>query len=257
MVGRSNGSDPPLVVNHIRVEQPINPDGQATLSVFPITYDYPKDSSGMAEDEGQLTDFLGQEYIIRRIVGNIYVANTSNYVGGTIPGQFRFIEDFTTACAGFFVARAADADNSVNGADNPIGMTGNTTNAADQMDDYSPLMVETIREPWMWRRAWPLGFQPTVHRLEGEYGVNTLNHVYTAAVFPDANWKYNQVNSGVSIDIKSRRHVRKDERLWIALANLCETGFDIDGSSGEGKLTWLYDLRIFGQLVKARARGAF
>lgn len=263
MVGRTLGSETGFsVINPITVEQPVNEDVQATLDVYPITYDYPHDSSGAPEDEAQLTDFLGQEYIIHRIVGNIFVANTSPYTSaqtGTSP--LRTVENTIFAVAGFFVARAEDGDNTSTGADVPIGMSGNsiTTPPFGVVDNYSPLHVDTIREPWMWRRAWVLGTPPVLNEaiITPVQPAATLHGFPKGACFPYANWMYNQVNAGVTVDIKSRRHVRQDERLWIALANIANGPFDLSGSGGPGQLTWYYDLRIFGQLVKARARGAF
>lgn len=259
MVGRSDGQDPPRVINPVRVQQVINNDGQETLDVYPITFDYPQDSSGMAEDEGQLTDFVGQEYIVKRIVGNIFCVNTSDVVGSDNGTTFlKCVTVVTNAAAGFFVARAADSDNSATGADVPIGMTGNTTNAVGEQDDYSPLHVDTIREPWMWRRFWPIGCRSAAFRNQQIYQTTALlNAVIPSEMFPAGNWEYNQIACGASVDIKSRRHVRQDERLWIAIANIAEGSFNLGDAQAHGQLTWYWDLRIFGQLVKAKARGAF
>lgn len=199
------------------------------LGIFPITYDEPQ-SEVLGSSDTPLVDIVGSEYIIKRLVGKIFLGlETSNASLGSA---------YLIGC-GFFVARAEDPPNQAG----PIGYA--TEAATQRLDNYGPLRKRTIREPWIWRRTWILGTGP---RLAG-------TGVFALDTYPPTNTQYSGLGDGPHIDAKSARRVGNDDRLWFAVEAIPYPGGSTDqiGTTIQGYL----DLRVLGSLVKAHNRSVF
>jgi len=124
---------------------PSVPNGGAFATqqiILPLTFD------SIQEDEADeintsLSDLVGSEYVLRRIVGDVFLARDTSFNQGATYAAIR------VGC-GFFVARQADVGQS---RDRPIG----AETAAESRENYSVLGTSTVREPWIWRKTWILG----------------------------------------------------------------------------------------------------
>lgn len=222
--------------------------GEPINGVIPITYDEPQESPNLNPDAEGLSEIIGNEYIIKRILGSCFVSRSrlveteDPFAPLDYPG--------VAATAGFFVARAGpeqapDTDNV------PIGW--NTT-AVEDFSNYSPQAAQAIREPWMWRRTWILGQGDTGNGESGSSGTAIVRSIYRS--YPPNNAMYPSGMTGPQVDVKSRRHVRQDERLWFA-ASVWPLVIDTANIEVSTSVQFDLDIRLFGQLVKARARGSF
>jgi len=207
----------------------------ATL-IAPITLDRPRDADDPADAGSSLSDIIGSEYILQRIVGKLHAHR--------LPPAFPN-EDPGFPClfgAGFFVARAND-DASGGGPDTPIG----SASLAEVTSNYSPLETDTMREPWIWRRTWILGNQ-------GPFFTTGVARAETSA-YPTTTAGYGSVMDGPHIDSKVKRRIRQDDRLWFAVAMSLfpPNSTDVVNQNIVGYL----DYRLFGSLRKARNTSAF
>lgn len=187
-----------------------------SVAIFDLIPDTPDLEPSTTADN--LVDFIGNEYILKRIVGKCFIWGASSAPTGPTD---------IVVSAGFFVSRfAADAPQL------PIGATG----AAAEIQ-YAPLNNNCIREPWIWRRTWKIQ-NPGIPVPTGILG--TFNG--------------GSVSDGPHIDAKSARRIRSDERIFFAVqagnisAADAASGYQLDG---------FLDYRILGALRKAKNRSAF
>lgn len=197
--------------------------------VIPVVPDAPEDNSDLSQGQGRLVQGLGNEYIIERIVGKIFLA--AGLGAATAPAA-------TLVGAGMFVGRAND-EQSGGGVDTPVG----SASVAELNQNYSPLHEDVIREPWLWRRTWVLGGNAT----------SVTNGGFSFA--PLTNAFYGSVQDGPHIDAKSVRRIGNDERLWFAVSTVSIINQGALGT--QTTVTGYLDLRVLGALRKARGKSAF
>ena len=137
---------------------PLDPTGETSVLIFPVTYDDPKDDDEQ-DAQSQLTEFVGQEYILNSIVGKCHVGYMATAANRDLEADQ--VPKFVGVAAGFFVARA---DGGAPGVDDvPIGASGGNATRRN----YSPLSPDTMREPWIWHRSWL--FCPPTPRAEHSF----------------------------------------------------------------------------------------
>lgn len=188
-----------------------------------------------------LSDVIGSEYFVKRIVGGFFGCLSS--VGTAVPTQ----DQAAQITLGIFVARAQDSEANAN---LPLGIIGNIlTDGAS----FNPQNVNTIREPWMFRRTWVLS-SGIVHASDavGEY-------TKTRGAFPTSTAHYSGLHSGPHVDVKSVRRVRQDERLFAVVA---ATSWPLNfGQVSPSETPWAFeysfDYRILGALRRAKNRSNF
>lgn len=224
---------------------PVGSSQSSVIFITDLTFDSPVEEEALSEGANKktLADIIGSEYILKRIVGKIFLGlDLITQTGATHPAQ-----GVTVTC-GFCVAR--EQDNQLGLANpSPIGAS-NTTEARQ---NYSPASVSTVREPWIWRRRWILG--------QAGISFGSAN-AFAQAQFPQTNAQYGSVMDGPHIDAKTIRRVSQDDRLWfVATArNLGGNFADPFGSVDVDIDTHIklhLDYRLFGSLVKSRNHGAF
>ena len=186
--------------------------GGPTL-ITPLIPDFAPEDTSAGDDT--LTDYIGNEYVIERIVGKAHFALRQSNTDG----------DQAVLAAGLFVARVDDS------ATSPIRA------AADVSADYGPLNPRTYQRPWMWRRTWAM---------------TNLSASAVQGIYP-ATTSQGSVLDGQHIDCKSKRRVRKDERLFLAVQAMA-LNF---GTTGVNLFQGTVDLRVLGRLVKAKNKSAF
>lgn len=200
--------------------------------VFPIINDFPQEPYGVNQgstEEG-IGEIIGNEYIIERIVGEIFLGYTSP--NGTSGNATALVT------CGIFIARA-DASQ----AAQPIGLSAN---------NYSPQALENIREPWMFYRTWllagqivqsgnPFTFNSGFNQGRTNFGINAGGSMY----------------EGPHVDIKSVRRVRQDERCYLTVSAQGYNPLGERTTTNDGLLEIVVNLRALGALRKATQRGAF
>jgi len=206
--------------------------GPVLNQIFQVVQDAPLDPEEANNQSGQLSRIIGQEYILQRIVGSIFVS----------------LQDFSSTeqdsprnalvTAGFFVARAQDPEQ-VGGQDLPIGAQPLSSD-----DNYSPQLVDTVREPWIWRRSWMLG------KLVEPADIS-LQQLFPG--FPPSNYGAGSMREGTHIDAKSKRRVGNDDRLWLAISTMSmSVNDDVDGL-----VNFYVDHRVYGTIVRAHNKSTF
>lgn len=220
--------------------------GLTNLAIDPVAEDTPADEENVAvAAPGKMNLILGQEYVLKRIVGNIHVQFVPQRQASDDPSS-----PFAAyVVAGFFVARAEHDQ-----TDLPIGAVG--TNARD---NYSPFLANNMREPWIWRRSWILGNQAqkeaNIAAARANLAINPSAVTGAAWNFPGSNAEYGDIRQGCHIDAKTGRRIGNDDRLFFAISVV---QYPIGSTSNlTGLVEGVYDVRLLGALRRARNRSAF
>lgn len=223
-------------------------DGSAALGIIPITYDFPQEGPALQVEVDTLNEIVGNEYIIKRILGHCHVSNNSSSDTSVQPPTGA---DALLVSCGFFVARAGADSQGPLGAAGPIGYGTDTVQS--DLEQYSPGNQATAREPWMWRRTWIVGNERKAFRHRT--AVLAGNPFPAPFVFYPPTNALGSLREGPSVDIKSRRRVKLDERLFFAVEcrSLPLGTTEVGQSAAYIALT----IRMFGSLVKAKGSGAF
>lgn len=225
---------------YLQVEVPL--DGSAIPGVVPLTYDVPQEAPDLSASADTLSEIVGSEYIVKRIVGQCFAHNASSVNSAALSS----IAPAVQLTAAFFVARAG-AQNELLGADAPISWSSDVGN---DVENYSPEHPATVREPWMWKRTWILGNE----RLKGflaAAGVAALGW----SSYPSSTAAYGSIKDGPQIDVKSRRRVGQDDRLYFIVS--ARTLPFNQGFASHSFVDVALCVRIFGSLVKARNKSTF
>lgn len=202
----------------------------------PITRDYtPRNqaSSTPIEEQPSLRDFTeGQDYILKRIVGQcaVFINSGQNKNDPFDPDNFwRYVK----VTAGFYVARASDDDQTLPDLTLP---------------ESDPSDSRNSQNPWIWRRNWILA-NPANNETVAT-GVNVEDELSTN--------RNMDALIGPSIDTKSKRRVRREQRLWFTASAI---GWDgVRGtviSTAQPTVDIDLDVRVFGKMVKAKNVSAF
>lgn len=240
---------------------PWDGSGTSNAIIFPLVPDVQQEAEQIQPDlPGQLVEGLGQDYLIERIVGKVFVAASS-----AADDQETFFPKTVQVACGFFVARQAD-DNTGGGPNLPIG----AASLAEVLENYSPLNDDNVRRPWMWQRNWILTTGRPNPNLATD--VTAFNSVYTnipsgvgfttpvGRGIPVCNMEYGSIQDGPHVDIKTSRRVRSDERLWfIAAARSLDRILDnVNPTVGvQSSLKGLVQIRVLGALRRPNNRSNF
>lgn len=234
---------------------PIAKDEGPYNLVFPVTQDYTFNASQYDAANPQanpsLRDYVeGQDYILHSLVGNCFVTCSSPWnINSERVYDRTETWQFIQVTAGFFVARASDADPSL------PDLT---------KDEVDPQCGLNIQDPWIWRRQWilanPSGMQ-SYPQLVGDVPApagGTKIYTEPRSTTTD-NWQYPAL-TGPHFHTKSRRRVRREERLWFSLSAMGWDGNQTDVSQpaeAQPGFKFALDVRLFGKMVKGRNASTF
>lgn len=168
--------------------------------------DEPANEENLTGPAGLLGATLTTSYLIKRILGSIFVAPAADNEDATLAVG-------VLAAAAIFVDSVDNQGQLLNGA------------AWDPLDD------DSAQKSWMWRRVWTLGNIPTAG-FPGFYR------------FPFSNAEYGSVREGTHVDVKSRRNVGYEQRLFLVQA-----ARSLTGSSGLS-VYFNTNLRMFARMVQ-------
>lgn len=237
----------PSTFNGIAWQQPVDPT-QFITTIVPVTTDAPSFQGDSVNSATVMGDVIGNEYFLDRVVGKIFLQTSA---GTTIaPESAQFLYPVLVAC-GLFVARADDLDNTT-----PIG----GALGAESERHYSPLEADTVREPWIWRRAWMLGNAGNTYVNGADNEGIPPQGSTPAGAFPNSNAFYGSVLDGPHIDAKTKRRVGQEDRLWFACSASYVPGFGRPGTESieeNQSINGYFDLRLHGALRRARQSGRF
>jgi len=168
------------------------PNSSSTIGeIRDVTFDVPRDNSLTSTNtETSMSDFLRSGYLLRRVVGNVFVhfSNTQGVGGDDLGGVI--------VTYAMFVARADEVPDAIR----PIGSNG----TAEIIQNYGPQNADNVREPYIFVKNWVLGNQ------------SLLSARPTSGVvrFPITNASYGSAMEGTFLDQKTLRRVDGDNRLW-------------------------------------------
>jgi len=238
---------------------------QVVTGIVPVTFDEPQEGEDLVPGADALSEILGNEYILKRIVGKCFVSRTYIAARDSQSQAEQFLQDWPLLLVGcgFFVARAQDSQDP-GGQALPIGTTGNSAiNEEKIWENYSPLALSTIREPWIWRRTWLLG-NPAIDAINQTLIQTVSNNAAYRGYsvdYPSNNVAYGSVLDGPHLDSRVKRRVGQDDRLWFAVGVKPLNNINPVVSTGDivsdTHVDILLDYRIFGSLRKAKNRSAF
>jgi len=166
---------------------PINQTGVENIVIRDFTFDSPFDVDDAAAND-PMSLFLRSGYMLRRVVGNVYVHLEATSAGGSGTGV-----QAAAVTYAMFVAREDQA------TVQPPG----TTSVAFASQNYGPQHVNNVREPYIFHRNWIIGF-PNATGF-----ANLSNRLY-----PPTNAGYGSAYEGSFVDQKTLRRIDGDNRLW-------------------------------------------
>jgi len=166
---------------------PIPSGGGNGTSILDVTFDQPPELGGVAVTD-PMANFLRSGYMLRRVVGNVFVHIEAASNGSASTG----IQGAAVTYAQF-VARAEED------AVRPIDSATNTARALE----YGPQTFANVREPYLLHRNWVIG-----HGLAGGFGG------LGTQFYPKTNAGYGSAFEGTFIDQRTLRRIDGDNRLW-------------------------------------------
>lgn len=206
--------------------------GDTTLNAIPITLDETQGTNSTDLTPGtSLADIVqGQDYILQRIVGKVWMYLPFNYGEGFDPAATEII-----GCIGLAVLPSSNDDNTPN----------------IPAEEYNPLFARNAQQPWIWRRTWRLNCP----NADAEGIGNGAFTAFSPKTNPYSTHEYGDIQSGGHLDSKVKRRVTREHRLYIVAAA------GAIGASGSGDdpvdVWWGYDLRILGGMRRGKNNSSF
>lgn len=203
------------------------PVTQANGSLFAnaVTRDYTATAIA-GSTQASLRDYVeGQDYVIKRIVGSIFVSVFGHANGPTVSWPRVIVT------VGLFVARAEEGSTSLVDLDDV---------------EADPQAVDNIMNPWIWRRSWHLADNQNTS-VPDQQGLPATNVNMTGM-------------SGPFIDSKVARRVTKEHRLFIAgsVMGLSSSALTMSGTKNQQPIVNIWtDLRLLGSMRKGRNPSTF
>jgi len=84
----------------------------------------------------------------------------------------------------------------------------------------------------------------------------TMSYQDALRFYPNTTAGYHGLRTGPFIDVKSKRRVGQDDRLWLVTAAMAMPILD-DPTGAHYEATVNYDLRILGAIRRPRQKSAF
>lgn len=168
----------------------VDPAGALSTAVHALIPDYPAEALVFGGAPQSLADFQSSGYRLRRVVGKFNCASAQNQG----DGQVTIYPPITMVAAGLIVLRVDDQTGAPLRAVTPI--------------DYSPLGLENVRDPWIWRRTWCVSNSFAFGNATAAPEVE----------FPRTNAEYGSAWDGPHIDQKTARRVALEERLFLVVS---------------------------------------
>lgn len=158
--------------------------GDHVTALIPQVSDIPAAAfQGSALPIESLADIYSSGYRLRRCVGKIVC-------GLSQPGTATGLASRVLITCGLIVLRVNEDGTVIN------------NDATAPENYYSPSIINSWADPWIWRRTWVLGN-------------NSEALADDAPFFPEANTQYGSVMDGPHVDAKTARVISNEERLFL------------------------------------------
>lgn len=186
-------------------------------SFFPIVPDFTAGSESSGDRGTSLHDRAqGNNWMLHSIVGSLHL----NCDDSLAAGAWKYVE----VAAGFFVARSEQGDDA-----SPDLFT----------EEIDPLNADNMSDPWIWQRSWILANPSSTAVLRDD--------------FPISNVPYSGGDDrGTAVMTKSRRHIRREHRLWFTISSMGWDGEAIGSQAAQidqPRVQYRLDVRIAGRIV--------
>lgn len=190
--------------------------GAINTTILTLTVDYPAEAVQAAGPQPpSVADYTRSGYRLERLVGKFH-AGMRQQIG---DGQAVIYPSVAVLALGFIVLRVDE-------------LTGAPLRAATP-DQYSPLVDDNERDPFIWRRTWVL-----VDDLGSGTTTNAQNGLANAPRSTDA---YGSALDGPHIDTQTRRIIRDEERLF-AVVSTANLSFQV--GSAPNTIDFILDYRL-------------
>lgn len=191
--------------------------GDSTIATTPLTYDDSAEGQTSGAIESLRDKVEGQDYLLKRIVGKVWMDL------GAVSEDSQLVDGI--GCIAACVLPTDDA-----GA------------PSIPAEEYNPFFTQNAMQPWLWRRTWKLARAYTPGVQPWTYPPSTAHY-------------HGSMDSG-HIDTKGTfRRITKEHRVFLVAA------FMALGVVGEGTdaapISWGCDVRLYGQMRKARNNSSF
>lgn len=194
----------------------------SSITVKPLTFDFTQEpiDANQAGNNFSLRDLTeGQDWLCQRIVGKFHAGYF--YGGTTTEEDFLYVK----VALGIFVARSKD------------DIEAEPDLETDEMD---PFAGDNIMDSWMFRRTW-------MFANKNQTGLNPAG--------PSTTMEYGTALDGPHVDVKSKRRITREHRLWAVVASRgWSPGYNPQHLSdpSQGQVQWTFDYRIHGMMKPGR-----
>lgn len=177
-------------------------------------------------------------YMCRRILGDIKIA-IAQVANDTWCDM--------SVTAGIFVADSDEVDiNYPSGVrTDPLVSTLSDEDLANGQK-YSPDANETVTFPWMWIRNWWLANSASSNSNNQHFGAEPNNFTLAAGI-----------KNGPWVDVKTRRHVKPGQRLFLAVSVRSMDGLFGATFTNTTTVRVKTNLRMYASLTRPRRGGTF
>lgn len=183
--------------------------------LYMLTNDYPASAIRASGQIASLADWEGSAYRLRRIVGKFICAMSNMQPEQATEGVTAGV-----ITAGIMVIRVDEA------AGAPLR----------PVDNYSPMGLDNIQDPWIWRRSWV---------LQNDFSNNVIAASWQ---FPRCNADYGGgLQDGCHIDAKVGRVIKDEERLAFIVST-----YNVTGTVAlAGEIRFMLDYRILASALRS------
>jgi len=208
-----------ILTSQVQNQRSLGPTSQVVAVVPDFTFIHSEATQGRQATLADRTS--GNSWFLDSIVGQCHI---KAYDFSPDEGQWNYLQ----VTAGFFVARSQDGD------DGSIDLF---------TEEFDPMNVDNIQNPWIWRRTWI---------LSNPAGTGVMRDD-----FPIANSEMGDL-SGPAIHTKSKRIIRREHRLWFVISAMGWNGDSIQSVplSTQPAVAGILDIRVFGRTIKNIRNGS-
>lgn len=217
-------------------------NGEITVDAWAPTFDYTENPWGTQTNAGNETlhDLVtGNEWRLRRIVGKFFASFSTPLYAETAD-----VRPWPAAEVGFgYIVLKTDEEG------NPL----------TDINEVNPLVMESVDDPWIFRRKWIIKNGLVNDYLVTQSGTTNKDYWHLNNVsrhYPGSTAEYGSVADGPHIDQKTNRRISRQERLFAMVATRAfnPTGVDVSDWTDYYDPTVYYSLdhRFFGGLSFAR-----
>lgn len=208
------------------LDVPLLPSATSTV-IAALTVDYPPEAVQNAGPQPPtVADYVLNGYRLERFVGKVFLG-MAQLIGADQPAQ-NYYPTSALVGAGLIVLRVDEG-------------TGSPLRVATP-NEYSPLVDDNERDPWIWRRTWVLA---------NDLGQPNAPAADALAQAPRSNMDYGSVMDGPHIDTSSKRFIGPEERLFF-VASATNIG---NAADSIGAIRGILDYRILVVPHRASNRG--